>query len=129
MSFEIDEVRSSQYEGMTGFEIEKGQGFKLIPDGKIYYGGFNVIDEENGSFTLVDQDYKESWQIEAKTLRSMKLRLNKVSLESKNTSSQALRQQFKNCMVVTRNEWNAKIEKRDLKLKEQQEAIVAWVNK
>ena len=122
MSYSINEARSNCFD-MNGFEIESGQGFKMIPKGKIFFGGFNIIDEENGSFTLKDQDFNESWKIEAKSLRSLKLKLNKVSLESENTNSQVLRYSFKKALVVSREKWNAEILKHDQAVQKQLEAV------
>lgn len=115
--YTIDNVRSSVYDGLTGFELLDNNSFTLKPNGKIFYGGFNIIDEENGFFTLLDQDYNESWTIEAKTIRSMKLKLNKIVLESKNSNANYLRNSFKNAFIVTRSKWNEKIKQRDEKIK------------
>ena len=121
LEYSIDEVRTSTYEGMTGYEIIRdSQNMQIKPNGKIFYGGFNVIDEENGSFTLIDQDYAEAWSIEAKSIRSLKLKLNKTNLESKNTHPIILRGEFKRAHVVSRSKWNEELAKRDQAIKDQE---------
>jgi hypothetical protein len=130
LDYSIDNVRSTSYDGMTGMQIEKemlNRGFILTPNGKIFYGGFNVIDEQNGKFTLIDQDYNDQWSIEAKSLRSLKLKLTKLPLEPKSSGleSRALSYNFKDCIVKTRLQWDAEISKRDQIVTEQQAELKA----
>lgn len=86
---------------MQGYElIDHGH---IMPLGKIFFGGVIMIDNENGSFTVIDQDKNQSVNIIASSPRSFIMKWHKMGGQRSSADRIINRTRYSN-EVIKRNE-------------------------